>query len=67
MRFLKVKDKDGRTVLIKIANISAIWQDGENTIISVMQPNEYITIKVPIEQVEKTINAYFQGWIIAIR
>jgi len=32
-----------------------------------IDPNDCITIKVPIEQVEKTIHAYSQGSVIALR
>ena len=67
MRFLKIENQDGRTVLVQISNITSIWQSGENTIISMIDPNDCITIKVPIEQVEKTIHAYSQGSIISLR
>lgn len=66
MRFLKVESHDGRTVLVQISNITSIWKSGENTIIRMINPNDLITIKVPIEKVVKTIHAYSNTSIISL-
>ena len=66
MQFLKVVNSNGVMVLVQIANITAIWEKGESTIISMLDPRTSITIDVPIWKIEKAIFYASEGAIIEI-
>ena len=66
MKLLKVVNSNGVIVLVQIANITAIWEKGESTIISMLDPGDTITIDIPIWKIEKAIFYASEGAIIEI-
>jgi len=69
IRFLKVVNYFGKTVLIQISNITSICEssDGEHTIINMIDPNDCMTFKISIKQVENIICANFPNSILPIQ
>jgi hypothetical protein len=49
MNFIQIKNHDGKTVILNVGQITSIWQSGENTIITMQRPDDFILVNEPID------------------
>jgi division protein CdvB (Snf7/Vps24/ESCRT-III family) len=49
MNFIKIKNQDGRTVILNVSQITSIWQSGEKTFVLMQHPEDVVTVNEPID------------------
>ena len=49
MKFIKIKNFQGRTVILNVSHITGFWEDGEKTIIAMQHPGNDVTVDQPID------------------
>jgi translation elongation factor P/translation initiation factor 5A len=58
MKFIKVKNTDGKEVLINLSNVSHFYSKSEtHTTIYFTNSDDFITVEIPIKVFEQGLNA----------
>lgn len=62
MKFIKVKNTDGKDVIINLSNVSHFFSNKENgTTICFIDCEDYIKVAIPIEAFHQVLNAMYDG------